>query len=305
MAQLEKTERGYYLALVTSVADPAPSAAITLNLISRLTDEEFITYQNCIQALAQYEASERLIACVRCNLDDLKNAITYHGMDFLEARSTNAENMARVAFDLGRLLANVLASFKAVVDHGETYLTRRYGENSRQLLDWKNAQSTEFDTVFAYRFFCNLRNYVQHIDAAPLLISFQATRDETRISMRADFDSAQLLKDARHMFRHSEKELNSPDLISLIELIAPWLASFDRIADLFLECRARESLQGARKLIDAAAGHPNEADLIIASVDLIDLTAGALNCKMHHLHLPTAKRIVGRLLSKPVNFSPT
>lgn len=305
MVQTENIERGNFLALVTGVPEPAPSAATTLNLISRLTDEEFITYKKCIQAIARYEATERLVACVRCNLDDLKNAITSHGMDFLEARTTDAESMARMAFDLSRLLANVLASFTTVVDHGNTYLTRRYGDNSRQLLDWKNAQSAEFDSVFAYRFFCNLRNYVQHIDAAPLLISFQATRDETCISMRADFDSVQLLNDARHMFRHSETELNSPDLISLIELIEPWSASFDRLAGLFLERCAIESLQGARKLIDVTAGHPNGADLRIASIDFIDHAAGALNFKMHHLHLPAAQRIVGRLLSEKAHLSST
>lgn len=67
-----------------------------------------------------------------------------------------------LSLDINRVLLNFLASVRMYLDHTETYIKRRYGDNSPNWMNYKDACSKAYDEIFSYRFLSQLRNYAQH-----------------------------------------------------------------------------------------------------------------------------------------------
>ncbi|WP_143052960.1 hypothetical protein [Streptomyces sp. 2112.3] len=60
-----------------------------------------------------------------------------------------------------------LSAFRAFDDRTSRQLNKKFGAASPELQLFKRALSHEFDTSFAYRFACKLRNYSQHCGRVP------------------------------------------------------------------------------------------------------------------------------------------
>jgi hypothetical protein len=227
----------------------------------------------------------------------LVECIASHGYDFHQQRTTNATIMGDAQLDISRRLSNVLSAFKSVLDHGETYFSRTYGNNSSELLAWKSAQSTEFDTVFAYRFFYALRNFTQHIDAPPIMLSFKSQADNDQVTMRVDLDREGLLRDGEHKFKRVKEEmLAMPAQLSLVELLEPWSNSFGRLAAHYLGQRAKEALPHSLRLLDLRSRISKDyCQLAVAWVDPTEIPARNLNTSLQHAPESTARRIAGRV----------
>jgi hypothetical protein len=64
--------------------------------------------------------------------------------------------------EMNRLIMNLLTSFRTCLDHYAHRLSSIDKQGSKYKEVFEKAQSYCFDNSFAYRFFCKLRNYVQH-----------------------------------------------------------------------------------------------------------------------------------------------
>lgn len=304
MTSPKQFDGGYFLAhifdrveAVPDAAAPEPSeSSLVLNLVSEMTGDEVQQFRNDIRAISQYEASEHLISFVRDNLVDLLDNIANHGYDFDQRRTTSATIMESAQLEISRLLSNVLSAFKSVLDHGETYFSRTYGKNSSEFLAWKSAQKTEFDTVFAYRFFYALRNFTQHIDAAPINLKFKAEANKEAVTMRVDLDRESLLRDGGDKFKRLEVEiLAMPGPLSLVELLEPWSDSFERLAAYYLGQRAKEALPHSLRLLDLRTRIAKDyGQLAMASVGPTEIPPRELSTSLQHVPETTARRIAGR-----------
>ncbi|MDG4950781.1 hypothetical protein NLM59_07580 [Weeksellaceae bacterium KMM 9724] len=90
------------------------------------------------------------------------------------------EFMQEKTIQSNRRLFNFLGSFFSYVDHTKTYLSRKFGKDSKELLEFKKETSFHFDYTFGYRFFCKLRDYTIHCGMPMGNISATATRNEKR-----------------------------------------------------------------------------------------------------------------------------
>ena len=75
-------------------------------------------------------------------------------------------------------IVNWLTSFRLFLDHAETNLKRTYGDNSSQVLRFKEQTALAFDGKLGYRFIYQYRNYVQHCGTPVSSITLTATKDE-------------------------------------------------------------------------------------------------------------------------------
>ena len=66
--------------------------------------------------------------------------------------------------EINRRLLNVLMLFRTYLDHTESELKRRYGEDSDRYKQFQMATANEYDSNFPYRFMYKLRNFAQHFD---------------------------------------------------------------------------------------------------------------------------------------------
>lgn len=77
-------------------------------------------------------------------------------------------------------LTYYLAAFKKYLDNWETHLKRTYGNDSKEIKLFKDAQSHEYDNHMEYRIFYRLRNYDQHCGNLVSRITGQVLPDGTR-----------------------------------------------------------------------------------------------------------------------------
>lgn len=81
----------------------------------------------------------------------------------IESNRHRAHEYMEEAFqEMNRLLLNYLASFRTLLDHLATRYTRLDRQGSSYLDDFKRITAACYDSSFSYRFFYQLRNYVQH-----------------------------------------------------------------------------------------------------------------------------------------------
>ncbi|WP_422360311.1 hypothetical protein [Reichenbachiella sp.] len=98
-----------------------------------------------------------------------------------------------LTFNINRHLSNLLASFRAYVDHIPSQLNRRFGKNSSHKESFEKKTSEIFDTFFEYRFFSKLRNYTQHREYPKYHIEYKA--DQSSSSPESSDGSYQFLLD--------------------------------------------------------------------------------------------------------------
>ncbi len=96
------------------------------------------------------------------------------------AKLTSEQNAPHNSSDLIFSLTYYLAAFKKYLDNWETDLKRTYGNDSKEVKLFKDAQSHEYDTHIEYRIFYRLRNFDQHCGNLVSRITGQVLPDDTR-----------------------------------------------------------------------------------------------------------------------------
>jgi hypothetical protein len=134
-------------------------------------------------------------------------------------------------------LTNYLGAASALIYRAERYISKNFGgKKSAQFEDFKALQTQEYDSVFAYRLFRNMRNYAQHSE---LPISFMQLSGEMHegkmiyVTDKIGFERNELLQalmeeKAQKTFRQ-ELAASTETFYSMVELAAADLKSLGRL----------------------------------------------------------------------------
>lgn len=127
--------------------------------IRQLSKEEYDRHSAQIHALEKLELEDRLFTLVTMNYLDLNEKIKFY-CSYKD--NTKSFDFKETYIDLNRMVLNLLSSIRTYLDHTETKLKKKYGENFEEFKLFKKLTSKAFDTSFAYRFLTKLRNFAQH-----------------------------------------------------------------------------------------------------------------------------------------------
>lgn len=121
-------------------------------------------------------------------------------------------------FNFNRLFNNYIFSIKTFLDHAETDLKRRYGEESFSYNEFKKITSFKYDNIFAYRFIYNLRNYAQHCGMSIVDIKTKVSiYKPTEVII--ELDREELLKDKKLKKKIGKELQNCPHRFNLTPLM--------------------------------------------------------------------------------------
>ena len=142
---------------------------------------------------------------------------------------------------------NWLNATRLFLDHEQTWLTRRYGKESRELAVFKDAQAAAFDGSLAYRFLYVLRNYTTHCGLPLSQVSLQEpSPDDTAqgLSQRIVFslDRDDLLS-RFNWGKHVTPDLRAlPVTFELLPLIHEAMPHFDAIMETIIRIDIHEAI---------------------------------------------------------------
>jgi len=127
--------------------------------VRQLTEDEFNKFREYITILSKLSFDEGLFQIVELNYEEFALR-----MEHLSDPSNQIEYFKsnRVLLNTNRLVLNFLSSTRMYLDHMETRLKRKYGNDSKEYIGFKKETSHAYDNNFAYRFLYKLRNYTQH-----------------------------------------------------------------------------------------------------------------------------------------------
>lgn len=189
-----------------------------------------------------FDRDFRLLQCVLDNHEsfqlELKNQLMQGAYNSDLVASVDLSKYVRI---IDKWLLNILSSFKALLDHLETRITRNYGKDSKEYDQLKSAYSYEFDNVFSYAFSYKLRNYIQHCGMPKITFNINTTIDHEitnqieflleldlhRDDLLSSYDSWTIVKK-----RLTEQEDEICLLNVLDELMQSLIRIFSKIKDL-------------------------------------------------------------------------
>lgn len=150
-----------------------------INEIRTLSDDELETYDKKTNILMEFVNDFSLVEYVKLNYESLMELLSETIIKAAKEPSFIGSYPFKTFPSLfnSRIL-NYLMSVKTLLEHMETSINRRYGEESTELLEFKSLTANEFDSKFSYRFMYKLRNFVQHCGMPPLSHTISKSLDE-------------------------------------------------------------------------------------------------------------------------------
>lgn len=167
--------------------------------------------------------------------------------------------------ELKSALDNWLTNFRAFDDKTSHLLSSTYGKESNEFKAWKSSLSVEFDSNFAYRFICKLRNYAQHVNESIQHAGFNSSLGAdgaTEIALMIEFDPDALLD------RYADWGPVRADLLarrgSRIDVPSAVISAMSSCNRAMIGLMGRESprLDAACRVIEAADSEVAEPDAI-------------------------------------------
>lgn len=193
---------------------PEPYVLIKKNGVVKpfksISREEFQKFKKLNSLLRDFERSQGILPLVESNASDLDDYISQIENKDHKVSKKRLE-IIELNDEVNRKLLNFLASGRLYLDHTETRLKRSYGDDSHEAKKFDSITSEAYDDFFAYRFFYQLRNYVQHCGMGIDLISNYSSSkgipshiDSHEINIR--FNPKRLLQDFDR-WKHVKKDL--------------------------------------------------------------------------------------------------
>ena len=150
----------------------------TIEFLHELSKEQIIAFDKSNKELIELNKSSWTFLITQQNyflfmeetLEDFKN------VNFIE--KVPWEFMQEKTIQSNRRLFNFIGSFVSFIDHSKTYLSRKFGKDSKELIEFIKATNFHFDNCFGYRFFCKLRDYTIHCGMPMGNISVTANRND-------------------------------------------------------------------------------------------------------------------------------
>lgn len=197
-----------------------------VDFFDTLDIEKFKKFEKSIATIEEFHSIQRLLDFVILNDKDVTDYFS-ESLNILVKKAKVWDEVSRkdgeiIFLNMNRLFLNYLSSIRTFLDHSETYLKRKYGDNSNEIKKHKEIISCFFDKSFAYRFFYKLRNYSQHIDLPINSTSFNARYDREKNSitgkLTVGFNVIKLLN-SYNSWGIVKKDLEKKDELELIPLL--------------------------------------------------------------------------------------
>ncbi|MCH5568799.1 hypothetical protein [Pseudomonas syringae] len=292
----ESYSNGMCLAVLLNEMPHVDSLESTnINFIGSFNDAYFNQVDNAINDLAFYSAGTALYECVQANMAELLDAVVFFAKRYMDEGTMTDEHMDEAAFSFSRLSLNLLGMFKSFIDHGISALSRRFGDNSNELAQWKAKLSQEYDASAAYRLFSNLRNYCQHVGMPPLHFSISETQGEDGVRVILEFHANELLETYHSWSKDARIDLeNGPPAIVFIDNLQEWSLSFNRLAAWIDEIRRQAVLDAALCVasIRERSGLGPEGRIVIAPTPQENSAGDGLNLSLRNIPEERAKAIL-------------
>lgn len=148
----------------------------TINFLDEISQEQFDKINEAIKVLSKYSFNKNLFTILSINVNEFFDTLPVMLQSCIH--SVGELQLKNIHLNINRLYINLLSSFRAYLDHTETYLKKKYGHSSAEYNSFKQITSSLYDNEFAYRFAYKLRNYSQHCGFPIESISFKSSEDE-------------------------------------------------------------------------------------------------------------------------------
>jgi hypothetical protein len=247
-----------YLGVLNISDEPesdAPFGKAGINLLTNLSLEEYEVYEDSTKELFELRSESDLFTIIEWNFREYASIIDM----YVKAKAAGADEVFAERpqyLEINRQVQNFLASFRTYLDHHETRIKRRYGEESQQTRNWKSYCSDAYDGSFAYRFLYALRNYSQHCGLP--ISSIQMTdqlspKDPTRriVTLMVGVDRDHILQDFDWKRLRSEVE-SQPRIIDIHPLMEQLFEDLILIENKYLSSEIPTLKPHAQGLIDLA-----------------------------------------------------
>ena len=133
------------------------------------------------------------------------------------------------AFDISHKLLNLLASFRAYIEHQRTHFIREHGRSSNTTKGWTDFIASISASNPQYSLFLGLRNFIQHVDMPPLGFKMHSS-DPDSISLNVYLIKQKLLDPNAQWSPEQRAFIAASDgQISLWNLLEAWDHEFRRI----------------------------------------------------------------------------
>ncbi|WP_110289884.1 hypothetical protein [Paenibacillus taichungensis] len=220
-----------------------------------------------------------------------KEAMDKFIIDYLD----DATNIGTASFlsELPSLLLKYLASFKSFLDHWETHLKRLYGNDSKQVKEFKESTAVEFDSYFSYRFVYELRNFTLHCKFPISKVQTKLDENENKL-LSVVVDRDRLISDYKwpKKVKLDEMELEF-DLLPHIEEAFKCLLRIHQTA--INLCDTKKLIESALIIYRFRVDYKDvvgDIALVTVEDDLINLNSNSLNFKINNLPVKESEKIL-------------
>jgi hypothetical protein len=165
-------------------------ASTSFVCLVELSKNEFDALQEANTALSRHRQQMSFLNLVLWNFEDY---VQCQEQLLLAGIGHSALSLRNPELDLNRRLMNLLSAVRTYLDHTETDLKRRFGENSERYTRFEDLTHKLYDSCFSYRFLYEFRNFVQHCGLP--LDSFDHTRTYNSRVLSATVSRSRLLQD--------------------------------------------------------------------------------------------------------------
>ncbi len=155
------------------------ASAKILGLVE-LSQNEFDALREANTALGRYRQQISFLNLVLWSFEDY---IRFQEELLITGIGRSEASLRAPELDLNRRLMNFLSAVRTYLDHTETDLKRRFGEDSERYTRFEKLTNRLYDSWFSYRFLYKLRNFVQHCGLPLDSLSHTSTHNSRALSV--------------------------------------------------------------------------------------------------------------------------
>lgn len=141
-------------------------------------DGELDLIDECNRILGDFNSFCDYYAMLDSSLKDLKKFI--ERVEDLENKLGSPIEIKKIIVEINKWVINFVGMFKNYLDYYEVQVKQVYGDDSKELEEFKNKCSKFYDKYFEYRFLYNLRHFSVHYKL-PITKITQNIEDKRRI----------------------------------------------------------------------------------------------------------------------------
>lgn len=219
-------------------------------LVADLSETERDGIKTDLSEVQKACAALHIGRAVTSNRNKFLEFLVKTGMRFLNDPKAFNDGFDATQFEMSRRLMNLCASFRAYLEHQETYFKRELGRKSPEFASWASLLKAVEQDNSSYALLYGLRNYIQHVDMPPLAMSVSST-DRESVSLSLDLMRKDLLTPTAQWSDEMRKYLSScGEKISVWEVLEGWDEAFRAIQRKNVEFRIFPARPAAMRILN-------------------------------------------------------